>query len=116
MWLLVCCLYKEVYLQFFLNLCPFDYKAVAGSGKVGPVDQAKDTSWVALVTPTDRHKSVRSRCVIELFGCVFVLSLCRFDDSIYICHTFCSTGSDLILFSFNASGQAKIRDHPLTVF
>ena len=35
-WLLVCCLYKEVYLQFFLNVCPFDYTAVAGSGKVGP--------------------------------------------------------------------------------
>ena len=35
-WLLVCCLYKEVYLQFFLNVCPFDYTAVAVSGKVGP--------------------------------------------------------------------------------
>ena len=35
MWLMVCCLYKEVYLQFyFLNVCPFYYTAVAGSGKV----------------------------------------------------------------------------------
>ena len=24
--------------------------------------------WVAVVTPTDRPKSVRNRCVIELFG------------------------------------------------
>ena len=34
MWLLICCLYKEVYLQ---NVCPFDYMAIAGSGKVGPL-------------------------------------------------------------------------------
>ena len=32
-WLLVLSLYKEDYLQF-LNVCPFDYTAVAGSGKV----------------------------------------------------------------------------------
>ena len=29
-WLLVCCLYKEVYLHFFLNVCPFDYTADYG--------------------------------------------------------------------------------------
>ena len=34
-WLLVCCLYKEVYFQIW-NVCPFDYTAVAGSGKLGP--------------------------------------------------------------------------------
>ena len=37
-WLLVCCLYKEVYLQI-LNVCPFDYTAVAESGKVGPINR-----------------------------------------------------------------------------
>ena len=32
------------------------------------------TSWVAVVTPTDRPKSVRNLCVIELFcGVVCVL-------------------------------------------
>ena len=34
------------------------------------------TSWVALVTPTDRPKSVRNRCLIELicgFVCVVTL-------------------------------------------
>ena len=36
-WLLVCCQFKEVYLQFF-KVCPFDYTVVAGSGKVGPVN------------------------------------------------------------------------------
>ena len=31
--------------------------------------------WMTVVTPTDRHKSVRNRCVIEVFGGVFVLSI-----------------------------------------
>ena len=39
------------------------------------------TSWVAVVTPTDRPKSDRNRCVIELFVALFVLSLCPFDIS-----------------------------------
>ena len=34
------------------------------------------TSWVAVVTPTDRPKSVRNRCLIELFcGVVCVVTL-----------------------------------------
>ena len=40
------------------------------------------TSWVAVVTPTDRLKSVRNRCLIELFVALFVLSLCPFDISV----------------------------------
>ena len=39
------------------------------------------TSWVAVVTPTDRPKSVRNRCLIELFVALFVL-LCPFDISV----------------------------------
>ena len=57
------------------SMCPFDYTAVAGSGKVGPVNQVNHTSWVAVVTPTDRPKSVRNRCLIELFcGVVCVVT------------------------------------------
>ena len=36
---------------------------------------------MAVVTPTDRPKSVRNRYVIELFVALFVLSLCPFDIS-----------------------------------
>ena len=54
----------------FLNVFPFDYTAVAGSGKVGPVNKVNHTSWVAVVTPTDRPKSVCNRCVIKLLCCV----------------------------------------------
>ena len=32
------------------------------------------TSWIAIGTPTDRPKSVCSRCVIEVFGGVFVFT------------------------------------------
>ena len=59
--------YIRRFIYKFLNVCPFDYTAVAGSEKVRPVNQVNHTSWVAVVTPTDRPKSVRNRCLIELF-------------------------------------------------
>ena len=37
---------------------------------------------MAVVTPTDRPKSVRNRCVLEVFGGVFVLTRCFFDFSV----------------------------------
>ena len=40
------------------------------------------TSWVALVTPTDRPKSVHNRCLIELFCSVVYVVTCPFDNSI----------------------------------
>ena len=72
------CLF-DVYIRRFiykcLNICLFDCTAVAGSGKVGPVNRLT-TSWVAVVTQTYRPKSVRNRCVIELFsGVVCVVTL-----------------------------------------
>ena len=73
----------------FLNVCPFDYTAVAGSGKV------------TVVTPTDCPKSVRNCCLIELFCgvvCVVTLPLWYFCWYRGFCHR---TGSDLLLFVFN---------------
>ena len=59
------------------------------------------TILVTIVTPTDRPKSVRNRCVIEVFGVVFVLSRCFLDFSCR-CRGFCyRTESDLFLFLFN---------------
>ena len=37
---------------------------------------------MVIVTPTDRPKSDRNRCVIEVFGGVFVLSGCFLDFSV----------------------------------
>ena len=52
--------------------CTVDYKTFAVSGKVGTLlTRFNHTSWMAVVTPTDRPKSVRNRCVIEVFGGVF---------------------------------------------
>ena len=80
-WLLVCCLYMEVYFQI-INVCPFDYTAVAGSGKVGPVNQVNHTSWVAVITPTDRLSRSVTTVVSNFFVALFVLSLCLFDISV----------------------------------
>ena len=58
------------------------------------------TSWVAVVTPTDRPKSVRNCCLIELFCgviCVVTLSLWHFCWYRGFCHR---TWSDLLLFVF----------------
>ena len=46
------------------------------------VNRFNHTSLVAVVTPTERPKSVRNRCVIEVFSCVFVLSSCFLDFSV----------------------------------
>ena len=56
---------------------------------------------MAVVTPTDRPKSVRNRCVIELFVALFVLSLCPFDISagvgVFVIYR---ARSDLFLFLY----------------
>ena len=61
-----------------MHILVLDYTAVAVSGKVVPVKPVNHTILVAVVTQTDRPKSVCNRCVIELF---VVLSLCPFDIS-----------------------------------
>ena len=92
--------YIRRFIYKFLNVCPFHYTAVTRSGKVGPVNQVNHTSWVAVVTPTDRPKSVCNRCVIELFCgvvCVVTLPFWHFCWCRGFCHR---TESDLFLFLF----------------
>ena len=78
--------------------------AVAWSEKVGPVNQVNHTSWVTIITPTDRPKSaVRNRCVIELFcGVVRVVTLhfWHFCWCMGFCHR---TESDIFLFSLDTT-------------
>ena len=66
MWLLVCCLYKEVYLQIF-KCVSFWLHGCCGEWEGGPVNQVYNTSWMAAVHQTDRPKSVRNCCLIEVF-------------------------------------------------
>ena len=73
-WLLVLGLCKEDYLQMF-KCVSFWLHGFCGYWEGwDPVHRFKHTSWVAVVAPTDRPKSVRNRCVIEVFGGVCVLS------------------------------------------
>ena len=46
--------------------------------------QINHTSWVTVVTQTDRPKSVRNRCINLIFVELFVLSLCPFDISVSV--------------------------------
>ena len=90
--------YIRRFIYKFLNVFSFDYTAVAGCGKAGPVNQVNHTSWVAVVTPTDHPKSVSNRCLIELFCgvvCVFTLPFWHFRGCRGFCHR---TESDLLLF------------------
>ena len=80
-------------------MCPFDYTAVRLVERWArkPVNH---TNWVFLVTPTDRPKSVRNRCLIELFCgvvCVVTLPFLHFCWCRGFCHR---TESDLFLFLF----------------
>ena len=71
------------------------------------------TSWVAVVTPTDRPKSVRNRCLIELFCgvvCVVTLPFWHFCWCRGFCHR---TESDLFLFLLTCPSQHR---HGTTLF
>ena len=63
-------------------ICSSDYRAIAGSGKVGPLNLRLTTTVGWLVAPTGRPKSVRYSCEIERICSVFVsfhlCIVCRF--------------------------------------
>ena len=80
-WLLLCCLYKEVYLQIF-KCVSFWLHGCCREWEGGPVNQISHNNWLAVVTPTDRPKSVRNCCLIELFFGVVCVVTCLFDISV----------------------------------
>ena len=87
-------------MSFWLHGC-------CGELEGGPVNQVNHTSWVAVVTPTDRPKSVRNCCLIELFCgvvCVVTLPFWHFCWCRGFCHR---TGSDLLLFVFRPTWQQQ---------
>ena len=99
-WLLVCCLYKEVYLQIFKRVS-FWLHGCCGEWEGWARKPVNHTSWVAVVTPTDRPKSVCNRCVIELFCDVVYVVILPFWQFCW-CRGFCHrTESDLFFFLFS---------------
>ena len=101
-------LYKDVHLQMF-KCVSFWLHGCCGEWEGWPVNQANHTSWVAVVTPTDRPKSVRDCCLIELFCgvvCVVTLPFWHFCWCRGFCHR---TGSDLLLFVNISKGRLSQR-------
>ena len=98
-WLLVCCLYKEVYLQIF-KCVSFWLHGCCGDWEGWLVNQVNHTSWVAVVTPTNCPKSVRICCLIELFCSVVCVVTLPFWHFCWCRGFFHRTGSDLLLFVF----------------
>ena len=62
---------------------------------------------MAIVTPTDRPKSIRNRCVIEFFGGVFVLSRCFLNFSVGE-GAFHRNELDLFLFLLDSKRYVKM--------
>ena len=86
-----CCVFSSHTLQIEISanckiipecVCPRLHNCCGEWKDWDPVNWFNHTSWVAIVTPTDRPKAVRNRCVIEVFGGVFVLSLCFIECSV----------------------------------
>ena len=80
--LLVLVLYKEHYLQMFQCVSFWLHSFFGQLEGLDTVNRLNHTSWVAIVTPTNRLKSADNRYVIEVFGGVRVLSLCFWGFSV----------------------------------
>ena len=65
------------------------------------------TSWVTAVTQTDRPKSVRNRCVIEVFGGVCVCCPLVFEFSVGIGGFVIGLGQISFFFSLLSSYSVK---------
>ena len=86
-------IYTSFRVKIYVKLCRIFWKQYKSAANVNfpRITRAQSflisirhTSWVAVVTPIDRPKSVRNRCVFELFVALFVLSLCPFDISVVV--------------------------------
>ena len=68
------CRYEHFYIVY--NICVYFWlHSVCGYGEgLDSVNQFYKTSWVIVVSPSDRPKSVRNRCVIEICGSVFAVT------------------------------------------
>ena len=60
--------YIRRFIYNFLNVCPFDYTAVAGSGKVGPVNQVNHTGWSAVGPQPLFNRTFVWRCLCFHFA------------------------------------------------
>ena len=90
--------YIRKFIYKFFKVCAFLITRLLQEVRRLTSKPVNNTIWVAVVTPTDRPKSVRNRCVIELFCgvvCAVTLPLWHFCWCRDFCHR---TESDLFLF------------------
>ena len=64
---------------------------------------------MAVVTLTGRPKSVRNRCIIEVFGGVFVLSRCPLDFSVGVGAFVIGLSQISYFFSYNKTVYTLIK-------
>ena len=100
-WLFVLGFYKEDYLQIFKGVSFWLHGFCGQWEGWDPVNRFNHTSWVAIVTSTDRHKSARNRCVMEVFGGVFVLWCCFLNFSVGVGYFVIGLSQIYSFFSFN---------------
>ena len=92
--------------------CPRSHKCCGEWEGWDSVNRFNYTSWVAIVFPTDRPKSVRNRCVIEVFGGVFVLSRCFLDFQWMYCAFVIGLSQISSLFSWYCIYPTYLNDTP----
>ena len=68
---------------YLFIMCPFGYTTVTGKVEVWSVNQVNHSRSMAVVIAIDRPTFVRNRCVIEVFGGIFVF-LCHFMNFLLI--------------------------------
>ena len=76
-------------------------------GRLGSRKPVQPYQLLAIVTPTDRPKSVHSCCVIKVFGKVFVLSRCFLDFSVGVGAFDIGLSPISSFFTFDLSGMAQ---------
>ena len=104
-----CCFSVFIRRIIYKYVCPFDYTAVCGKwNDLNPIYQLTRTSLVAVGNQTDRPKSVRNHCVIEVFGGVFCFNFAFFKFSVSLRDVFHRTESYIFfLYKYVVSGHEE---------
>ena len=99
---LICCcssvFIRRIIDNFFKNVSFWLDNVFSKYEDCDPVNWFNNTSWDVAITPTNRHKSVRNRCVFNIFWRFFVVTV-LFGS--FCCKVSCNrTESDLFLILF----------------
>ena len=91
---------RRIVYKFWIYMSCWLHSFCGNCKGLDPVNRFNHISVLAVVTPTDRPKSVCNRCVIEYFGGVFVLALYIMEFPVGV-RAFVIGLSQIISFSLN---------------